>query len=145
MTEEIEPVLCAKKVVAISLNDYLAFGCPGCGLLPILALAEGWSLVNEFGDLGTCPKCSTIFVVAPKELYEDPAHIVIELADDCCKVDIPTRKGWRQSPETIGLTLSSHPRHGIPRVINADLTDPMQLEHGTVTAVSEAHLAEIAA
>ena len=60
----------ADNTIAISVGDYLKYGCPSCGYLPPICLREDWTLINELGDIGICPCCRTLFVVTEQEAEE---------------------------------------------------------------------------
>lgn len=120
---------CVKNVIAISQSDYLAFGCPHCGCLPLAELSDSWCLLNEKGDIGECLNCGQTFFVLPNEQEYAP----FEIQDKCCKEAALTKNGRScMVPVRIRPSLSSHPRNGITHNNNCGTANPDLLPIGTI-------------
>lgn len=104
--EDNDIMTCASisDTIAISVRDFLKYGCPNCGYLPQICLEANWALISEygngkFGDIGTCPCCQNLLIIVEQEATDRPINIGLEL-----------REGYSAfTPQ-----LTSHPRTGTP-------------------------------
>jgi len=112
----------SKRIDAISLRDYLRFGCPNCGGLPTACLSPEWTMLCDDGDIGDCPSCGSTFIVLPDGSEEGRPAV------ESFRLELAIGRGYSFRPK-----LGPHPRHGILyNECSSEATDHELLDHGTI-------------